>query len=207
MLTRVRSFTFIHQRPGCIWGSSARWRRFQYVMKEAYRGNSMSKGNSTLSGDVELWRLVRTQHLCWSTVREGWRVGWEERAEGSDCCLRWQVLSSRQGGGYWRLLTKGVKKLVVLLQEMYRMGCKAKDEPDQEDGVIFYAWFERGVNGADDNGNENEGSDTSDEVKKEQTRSWQLNTLSFVKEKEASIIMDILDLNAGTHDGIMSTKK
>ena len=63
------------------------------------------------------------------------------------------------------------------------------------------------MNGADDNGNENEGSDTSDEVKKEQTRSWQLNTLSFVKEKEASIIMDILDLNAGTHDGIMSTKK
>lgn len=63
------------------------------------------------------------------------------------------------------------------------------------------------MNGADDNGNENEGSDTSDEVKKEQTRSWQLNTISFVKEKEASIIMDILDLNAGTHDGIMSTKK
>lgn len=76
------------------------------------------------------------------------------------------------------------------------MGGKAKKMPNEEDGVVFWVWSERDTNWTHGSGNEHEGSDASSEVKEEQTGfTWRLNVLRFVKEKEGSIIMDILNLN------------
>lgn len=62
---------------------------------------------------------------------ESWAGGY-----GRDRCLRWQVylLGKQVIGGFWQ---RGVKELVVLYHERYMVGCKAKEEPDEEDAVIF----------------------------------------------------------------------
>ena len=88
MLFTLRSFTLIHQRSGCIWGSSERWRRFQHVkMMEAHGGTAGPKVRAAHHRDMESHGDGSEHSICvrarWERAREsGRRRGWEAAIAG-----------------------------------------------------------------------------------------------------------------------------
>lgn len=134
-----KSFTLIHRRSGCIWGSSERWRRLPYVkMKGADREMAWAKVRALYQ---------RTQsNGDWSEHSICARAQWEMTGESGR--RRWEAITAGQGDRSYLLgkqeVPGGFRQGDAT--EMCGMGGKAKKMPNEEDGVIFWVWSKRDVN-------------------------------------------------------------
>lgn len=172
------SFTLIHQRSGCAWTSSERWRRFQYAkMKDAYRGTAWTKVRAHHQGTQSNRRLVRTKSTERETAREsGRRRAWEAiTACPGD---RFYLLGKQEVPGGFQ---QGGDRTGSATLWDGPNGWQSKDAHEGIHGggwghILGMIWKRYELDSRQ--WNEHEGCDASSEVKEEQTGlTWPLNVL------------------------------